>query len=163
MTLSPVIMTPSPDLDLTMSRIIKAPRAAVWAAWTDPRRFEQWWIPAPATCRVAAMDLRAGGAFETLMSEGGSAFSPHLDACFLAVDPAERIVFTNMLVGGWRPAPRGFITAVITLKDHPLGTEYGAYVMHKDGADRAKHEELGFHDGWGTVAAQLAALVERQA
>jgi uncharacterized protein YndB with AHSA1/START domain len=35
--------------------------------------------------------------------------------------------------------------------------------MHKDGADRARHEELGFYDGWGTVTAQLAALVEKAA
>ena len=32
--------------------------------------------------------------------------------------------------------------------------------MHKSGADRAMHEELGFYDGWGTVIGQLAALVE---
>jgi hypothetical protein len=34
--------------------------------------------------------------------------------------------------------------------------------MHKTNADRNMHEEMGFHDGWGTVAAQLADLVERQ-
>jgi hypothetical protein len=33
--------------------------------------------------------------------------------------------------------------------------------MHKSNADRNMHEELGFYDGWGTVAAQLATLVER--
>jgi uncharacterized protein YndB with AHSA1/START domain len=32
--------------------------------------------------------------------------------------------------------------------------------MHKNRADRDTHEKLGFHDGWGTVAAQLAQLVE---
>jgi uncharacterized protein YndB with AHSA1/START domain len=32
--------TPDPDLDLTMSRVIKARRADVWNAWTDRERFE---------------------------------------------------------------------------------------------------------------------------
>jgi uncharacterized protein YndB with AHSA1/START domain len=42
------------------------------------------------------------------------------------------------------------------------GTEYRAIVKHKDRAERDRHVELGFHDGWGTVTAQLATLVERQ-
>lgn len=151
----------NPELDLTISRIIKAPRSTVWRAWTDPTRFEQWWIPAPALCRVVAMDLKPGGAFVTQMSEDGEPFSPHLDACFLAVDDEERIVFTNALTGGWRPAEQPFVTAVITLRDHAEGTDYVARAMHKSQVDRDKHAELGFHDGWGTVIAQLARMVEK--
>jgi uncharacterized protein YndB with AHSA1/START domain len=94
------------------------------------------------------------------MSEGCGPFGPHLSACFLDIVPEERIVFTNALTGGWRPATNGFVTAVITLSDHPDGTVYRALAMHKNRADRDKHEELGFHDGWGTVAEQLAELVE---
>lgn len=156
-------MTPDvqPALDLTINRIIRAPRRAVWAAWTDPRRFEQWWIPAPTLCKVVAMDLRPGGAFVTEMSDDGEAFVPHLGGCFLAVDEGERIVFTNALLGGWRPAEKGFMTAIITLRDHPDGTDYAAHAMHKNPADRNMHAEMGFHDGWGTVIGQLAAMVER--
>jgi uncharacterized protein YndB with AHSA1/START domain len=88
-------------------------------------------------------------------------FAPHLNACFLAVDHRERIVFTNALTGGWRPAEEPFMTAIITLEDHPLGTNYLAHVMHKSNADRDMHEKMGFYDGWGTVAEQLAKLVER--
>lgn len=150
----------NPELDLTISRIIKAPRSAVWGAWANPASFEKWWIPAPTLCKVVAMELRPGGAFETRMSEAGGDFVPHLSGCFLAVDDRERIVFTNCLLEGWRPAEQAFITAIITMKDHPLGTDYAAHVMHRSNADRNKHVELGFHDGWGTVIAQLAALVE---
>lgn len=150
-----------PSRDLTISRVIKAPRASVWRAWTDPRSLEQWWVPAPARCRVETMELCPGGAFVTRLSESGGDFVPHLDACFLAVDELERIVFTNALTGGWRPAEEPFITAVITLSEHPDGTAYAAHVMHKSDADRKKHEDWGFFDGWGTVTAQLAELVER--
>lgn len=55
------------------------------------------------------------------------------------------------------------MTAVITMQDHPLGTEYVANVMHRNTADRNTHEELGFHDGWGTVTRQLAELTEHRA
>jgi uncharacterized protein YndB with AHSA1/START domain len=155
-----MIRSSNADLDLTLSRVIKAPRAAIWNAWTNPRSFEQWWIPAPAKCMVTAMDLRPGGAFAWQMSENGGDFAPHGNACFLAVDAHERIVFTDALVGGWRPSGQPFITAIITLKDHPEGTDYAAHVMHANKADRDRHEEMGFYDGWGTVVAQMAKLVE---
>lgn len=150
----------NPDLDLTIARIIKAPRSAVWRAWTDPASFARWWLPAPTQCRIAAMDVRPGGALVTLMSDDGDAFVPHLDACYLDIVAEERIVFTNALVGGWRPAEKGFMTAIVTLRDHPDGTDYAARVLHKNVADRDRHLEMGFHDGWGAVTAQLAALVE---
>jgi len=151
----------NPDLDLKISRIIKAPRAAVWSAWTTPSQFEQWWIPAPARCQVEQMDLIPGGAFITRMSENGGEFGPHVSGCFLAIDPMERIVFTNALLGGWRPAEKPFITAIITLRDHADGTDYAAHVMHRTSTERAKHDEMGFYDGWGTAIGQLAGLVER--
>lgn len=151
----------NPDLDLTLSRVIKAPRSTIWEAWTNPAQFEQWWVPAPARCKVVEMDLRPGGGFVTEISESGGEFQPHLNACFLALDQAERIVFTNALAAGWRPAEQPFMTAIITLRDHPLGTDYVAHVMHKNVADRKNHEDLGFFDGWGTVAEQLAKLVEQ--
>ena len=114
--------TQNNDFDLTTSRIIKAPRALVWSAWADPVSFAQWWIPAPIKCKVVAMDLRPGGSFVTEMSENGGPFMPHLTACFLNIAEAERIVFTNALVDGWRPAAAFYptpLTATITSRTIP--------------------------------------------
>lgn len=155
--------SPHPELDLTVSRVIRAPRSAVWSAWSDPVSFEQWWVPAPEVCRVRDMDLRPGGSFRTEISQDGIEFGPHITGCFLAVDELERIVFTDALVAGWRPAETAFLTAVITMKDHPDGTDYTATALHRSVADRDRHEQLGFYDGWGTVIRQLADLVESPA
>lgn len=146
--------------DLTITRVIRAPRQRVWNAWADPSKFEKWWIPAPLSCKVREMDLRPGGSFRTEMSEDGTAFAPHITGCFLAVDELEHIVFTDALVAGWRPADSPFITASFTFADHADGTLYTSTAMHRNQADRDKHEQLGFHDGWGTVIDQLAELVE---
>lgn len=156
-------MTADPARDLSVARLIKAPRTAIWNAWTDPASFEQWWVPAPDVCRVREMDLRPGGSFRTEISHGNGEFGPHVTGCFLAVDELERVVFTDALVADWRPAERSFVTAVIAMKDHPDGTEYTATAMHRSPADRDKHEQLGFRDGWSTVTRQLAELVESQA
>jgi uncharacterized protein YndB with AHSA1/START domain len=151
-----------PTLDLVVERVIRAPRDRVWAAWTEPANLERWWLPAPTACRVVRLELRPGGGFVTRMSEDGLEFVPHLDACFLDVQHGERIVFTNAIDSSWRPTTPAPIamTATTTFADHPDGTQYRAVVRHADPSARALHEELGFHDGWGTVTAQLAAVAE---
>ncbi|ADB30215.1 Activator of Hsp90 ATPase 1 family protein [Kribbella flavida DSM 17836] len=155
----------NPDLDLALERVIRAPREVIWRAWTDPARFAKWWIPAPAICQVERLEARPGGALVTSMSDDGITFVPQLDATFLVVEPLERLVYTNAIDSAWRPAdPEPFLmTAEITLADHPDGTDYRILVRHGDPATRARHEELGFADGWGTVLKQLAAAAESEA
>ena len=152
----------NPDLDLTLQRVIRAPRAVVWRAWTDPSQLEQWWVPAPAVAQVDRLEARPGGAFVTRISEDGVEFGPHMDASFLVVDDGERLVFTNAVDSRWRPTRPDPIAMVaeIVLRDHPDGTDYRVVVRHGDPAARARHEELGFFDGWGAVTGQLAAFVE---
>ncbi|WP_238173509.1 SRPBCC domain-containing protein [Kribbella speibonae] len=152
-----------PELDLLVERVIRAPRAAVWRAWTDPKRFEQWWVPAPAVCRVERLDVRPGGGLVTRLSEDGQEFGPHLDAVILVADELERIAFTNAVDSTWRPAdPQPIaVTADVFLGDHPDGTAYRMVARHGDPTSRKRHAELGFADGWGTVIEQLAVLVER--
>jgi uncharacterized protein YndB with AHSA1/START domain len=155
----------NPDLDLSIQRVIRAPRTAVWRAWTDPSSFERWWLPAPSVCRVERLEVRPGGALVTTMSDDGDEFAPHLDACFVVVEELERIVYTNVIDSGWRPANATpvAITAEITFGEHPEGTDYRTLVRHGDPTARARHEELGFQDGWGTTIEQLALVAEEQA
>jgi uncharacterized protein YndB with AHSA1/START domain len=152
-----------PDLDLTLERVIRAPRETVWRAWTDPSQLARWWVPAPSRCRVDRLEPRPGGAFVTRLSDDGAGFLPHTDACFLVVDEPERIVFTNAIDGTWRPAAPAPVamTAAIALEEHPEGTRYRVLVRHGDPEARARHEKLGFLEGWGSVADQLTALAER--
>jgi uncharacterized protein YndB with AHSA1/START domain len=153
-----------PSLDLRIDRVIQAPRARLWRAWTDPLALARWWLPAPTRCRVEQLDVVPGGAFVTSMSDDGVVFGPHLDACFVVVEHGERIVFTNALDSRWRPAAPAPVamTAEITFGDHPRGTHYRVVVRHADARARRRHERLGFADGWGAVTAQLAALTENQ-
>jgi uncharacterized protein YndB with AHSA1/START domain len=53
--------------DLIITRHVRAPRAALWRAWTDPELLKEWWCPKPWTTEVRAFDLRPGGAFYTFM------------------------------------------------------------------------------------------------
>jgi uncharacterized protein YndB with AHSA1/START domain len=86
------------ELDLGIDRLIRAPRKVVWDAWTDPDKLAQWWVPAPARCRVERLDVRGGGAFVTSMSDDGDVFVPHMDALFVQrtsewLDRADGLLF----------------------------------------------------------------------
>ena len=155
-------LTIDPELDLTLHRLIRAPRREVWRAWTEPSLLEQWWIPAPLLARVEVLDVSPGGGLVTAMSEDGRDYVPHMDCVFLLVEEGRRLVYTNAVTSSWRPArPQPVaMSAEISLDDHPDGTAYRIVVRHGDPADRARHEELGFLDGWGAVADALAKLVE---
>ncbi|GAB2576360.1 SRPBCC domain-containing protein [Kribbella endophytica] len=155
----------NPELDLVVERVIRAPRAVVWSAWTEPSRFARWWVPAPTVCRVDRLEVRPGGALVTRMSDDGETFVPHLDASFVVAEELERIVFTNTIDSSWRPTnPEPIaMTAEVTFADHADGTAYRIVVRHGDPASRKLHEEMGFADGWGSVTAQLAEVAESEA
>lgn len=155
---------PAETSELTISRFIKAPPAIVWKAWSTPEHLARWWIPAPIECKVIKLDLRPGGGFETRMREGGEAFQPHVEGCFLEVVPEARLIFTTVLTEGWQPVePWLALTAIMGFEAEGRGTRYSARVLHKSAADSRKHEEMGFFDGWGTAIDQLGALAERLA
>ena len=144
--------------DLVISRLVRAPRAKLWKAWTDPALLKEWWCPKPWTTEVRAFELRPGGAFYTFMKgpDGGTSDNP---GCFLEIVPQQKIVMTSMLTGGWRPAtPWLAMTAIVTMADESDGTRYVATVMHPDAATKERHEEMGFFQGWNTCIDQLESF-----
>jgi uncharacterized protein YndB with AHSA1/START domain len=157
------------ETELSISRRIAAPRAAVWAAWSEPGRLEEWFCPKPWRAEVRAFDLRPGGAFRTVMHGPEGERHDEGDGCFLEVVPQERIVFTSVLGEGFRPviaSNQGCdlpMTAIITLADDGAGTLYTARVLHANADDRRKHEEMGFEPGWGAAIAQLEEVARQLA
>ncbi|WP_428680221.1 SRPBCC family protein [Sphingopyxis sp.] len=152
----------STETELTISRLIKAPPAVVWNAWSVPENLAKWWIPAPIECRVDTLDLHPGGGFVTKMREDGGEWQAHVDGCFLEAVPERKLVFTTVLTEGWQPVePWLALTAILTFEPQDGGTLYAARVLHKSAEDSAKHDEMGFYEGWGTAIGQLARLVER--
>lgn len=151
-----------PELDLELVREVPVPPEAVFAAWTDPRSLEQWFAPRPYSITACEIDLRPGGGFRTAMSspEGEQLFDT--TGCILEVVPNERLVWTEALTTGYRPqhTPIPF-TAVLELQpDGSGGCRYRAIAIHQDPAGRAQHEEMGFHEGWGTVVDQMVEHIQ---
>jgi len=158
-----------PALDLVLTRVVDVPRSVVWSAWTVPDQLMQWFTPAPWRTVECEIDLVPGGAFRTVFRSPEGETFPSV-GCYLEVLAQERLTWTNVLGPGFRPAgkviagagePLGF-TATITLEDAGGGTRYTARVIHGNPADRARHAEMGFNDGWSKALDQLVEFARRR-
>ena len=69
----------------------------------------------------------------------------------------ERLVFTDALLPGYRPAEKSFMTGIVTMQAEGTGTRYIAMAIHNNLEAKKQHEEMGFHDGWATALDQLVA------
>lgn len=148
-----------PELDLVLERVVDVPRKLVWQAWTRPEHVKKWFAPAPWSIAECEIDLRPGGAFRSVMRSPEGELFPN-EGCYLEIVENQRLVFTDALTPGFRPAENPFFTAIITLADSGAGTRYTARALHKSPDDRKKHEEMGFAEGWGKCLDQLAALAK---
>lgn len=146
----------NPALDLMLERVVDVRPELVWRAWTEPAHLVKWFTPAPWSTVACEIDLRPGGIFSTTMrSPEGEVQAPGV-GCYLEVVKERRLVWTDALGPGYRPHGSAFMTAKILLAPHGThGTRYTAIAMHADEAARKRHEEMGFHFGWGKALEQL--------
>ena len=144
--------------ELSLSRLIDAPRTRVFRAWTDPQLLARWWGPHGMTTPLCEMQLWVGGLFRTVLRAPDGSEYPS-QGVFLEIVAPERIVFTDAFGPGWVPSARAFMTAAVTLEDLHGKTLYTARAWHWSAADRQAHEEMGFHRGWGESLDRLVALV----
>ena len=152
--------TPLTERELVLTRLIAAPRAKLYRAWTEPELLKQWFAPLPYTTPVAELDVRPGGSCLVVMRDPDGNDWPN-PGVYLDVVENERLIFTDAYVRAWEPSNKPFMTAIVTFADEDGGTRYTARVLHWTVADREEHERMGFHQGWGQCADQLAALVAK--
>ncbi len=143
--------------ELVLTRLIDAPRDKVWRCWTEPDLLVKWFAPRPWETASASLDLRPGGSnLITMRNPDGEEFPSR--GVYLEVVPNEKLVFTDAYTDAWTPAETPFFTAVITFEDEGDKTRYTARALHWKEEDRAAHEKMGFHEGWGQCAEQLEEI-----
>ena len=145
-----------PNTDLSFTRRLSAPRRLIWACWTQAEHIPHFFVPRPHAVTAVDIDLKVGGRFNTTFLVEGRAVANR--GVYLEVVPETRLVFTDAYTEGWKPAPDPFMTAILILADAPEGgTLYTAIARHRSPESRKTHADMGFFDGWGTVATQLDA------
>lgn len=152
--------TPASDRELVLTRLIDAPRDKLFRAWTEPELMKQWFTPRPWTTPVIEVDLRPGGSNLIVMRGPDGTEFPNRGV-YLEIVKNERLVFTDAYTKAWEPSEKPFFTGIITFEDEGGKTRYTARALHWTVADREAHEKMGFHEGWGLCADQLAELAAR--
>jgi uncharacterized protein YndB with AHSA1/START domain len=152
--------TPTSDRELTLTRLIDAPREKVYRAWTEAELLKQWFAPLPWTTPAATLDVRPGGS-NTIVMRGPDGNEFPNSGVYLEVVKNERLVFTDAYTKAWEPSQKPFMTVILTFEDAGGKTRYTARVRHWSVADREAHEKMGFHQGWGQCAEQLAAVAAK--
>jgi uncharacterized protein YndB with AHSA1/START domain len=141
---------------LSVERLIDAPPEVVWQVWTE--RTEEWFCPKPWRVAIHAQELRAGGKSAMTM-HGPDGEEMPMEGVFLEVVPGKRIVSTDAFKAGWEPQGP-FMVAITEFIEEGGKTRYRATARHWTAEAKQQHEAMGFTDGWGKVAEQLAELAE---
>lgn len=146
--------------ELSIERIIDAPVAAVWRAWTE--HGEEWLCPKPWRAEIVTQELRPGGRSE-MVFHGPEGEAQPLTGIYLAVEPERLVVATDAVTPDWQPAGP-FMVRLDRFEDLGDGrTLYTAIARHWTQEARDGHEAMGFEAGWGASADQLAAVAKRLA
>jgi uncharacterized protein YndB with AHSA1/START domain len=81
------------ERELVITRVIDAPRALVFKAWTQPEQVARWWGPKGYTTISCQMDIRPGGAYRVCM-RSPQGVDHWKQGVYREIAPPERIVFT---------------------------------------------------------------------
>ncbi|MEM8883338.1 MAG: SRPBCC domain-containing protein [Planctomycetota bacterium] len=145
------------DGNLIVTRIYDAPREAVFEAWVETSKVEQWWGCAQTTAVRSEIEPRVGGKYNHLMTLEGVGDVPSVSV-LVAFDPPERIAFES-------PSPAGpDATMTVTVEFTDLGdgrtqvrlTHAGIPDMRVDG-DIELREII--RTGWTAAFGKLAEFL----
>lgn len=149
----------NPVRELMIERLIDAPPAALWRAYTE--HLNEWFCPPPWRAEVVEMDLRAGGRATITMHGPNGEVMPN-DGVYLEVVPERRIVFTDAFTGDWNPAGP-FMVGIFEFEPEGDKTRFRGRARHWSDEALEQHKAMGFEQGWGVMADQLAAVAKRLA
>jgi uncharacterized protein YndB with AHSA1/START domain len=145
--------------ELSITRLIAAPPAKVWEVMAE--RQEEWWCPAPWRVEVDAQDHRPGGVRNMTMYGPDGEVMPQ-NGIYLAYEPGRRFASTDAVVGDLEPSGP-FMIGIWEIEPEGQGTRYTARARHWSEEAMQQHAAMGFTEGWGACAAQLAEICEREA
>lgn len=154
-----VEVEPRDARELAIGRLIDVPAEKLYRCWTDAALIPKWFCPKPWVAHVLEMDVRPGGV-QRLEMRGPDGEGHPSGGVYLELVPGRKLVFTSAFSGGWRPNPNELMfVGEVTFEPQADGrTLYVARAGHWDAETARRHAEMGFHEGWGLCAEQMAEL-----
>ena len=151
------ITTPT-DVEVTMTRDFRAPRALVWKAITEAEHLQEWMLGPPGwTMPVCEIDLRPGGAWHFVWRKTDGE-EMGMRGEYREIDPPDRLVHTESWGEGW---PETLVTQVLTERDGVTTLAATIHYPSKEERDRAL--ATGMADGAAMSYDRLDGLVRAMA
>lgn len=138
----------------TTRRVVDAPRALVFEAFTKCEHLERWIGPSSVTMVSCESDLRAGGRYRFVFRapDGNEVgFSGE----FREVTPPERVVRTFV----FEPIPDAAALETLELEEHDGRTTIKTTTVHKTVENRDGHVQSGLDKGMAEGYARLDELL----
>lgn len=137
---------------LTLKRLIRADREAVFRALTVPEEMARWSAPEGMTLSRVEVDLKVGGRFRLRMHEAeGATFNAF--GTYLEIDPPRRLRYT----WSWEEPEHDVGETVITIELHDRDGATELTMVHElfpSAEAMAEHEQ-----GWTSCLDRLEALL----
>jgi uncharacterized protein YndB with AHSA1/START domain len=150
--------SPSAPREVTLTRLIDAPRERVFKAWTDAKQMAQWWGPKHFTNPLCEVDARPGGVMRIDMQAPDGVVYP-MDGVFHEVVPPERLVFTSRAFDS--KSDKTLIKALntVTFVDEGGKTKLTVEARIVELAPEFGAAAAGMQQGWSQSLERLQALV----
>ncbi len=146
--------SPAPEVALRLTRRLKAPREAVFDAWTRPEALARWFGPEGVNARKVEVDLRPGGHYSLEMHQTDGGIMP-LSGVYREVRPPERLVFTWV----WGQGGMAGVETVVTIELAEADGETELTLVHEG---LPSEEFRGHHEmGWTGSFNCLEELLEQ--
>jgi len=147
----PSVTFGSEDRGMTIVRVFDATRERIWAEWTEPERFADWYGGAASEVAASSvsMDVRAGGGWRATMFAGPERHEIGWEDGYVEVfEPSLLMLTVTDTPGGEK---RDLLTVVLT----DLGGGRTEMLFRQRGWMTPKQYEAA-GQGWGTFFERMA-------
>lgn len=142
------------------SRVLDAPRALVFAVWTDPKHLAKWWGPNGFTTTTHSHEFRTGGVWRFIM-HGPDGRDYQNRITYDEIVPPERIVYHH---GGADDVEPVQFKTTVTFEDLGGKTRLTLHAVFPSAEECARViKEYGADKGMVETLARLADYVAMQA
>ena len=141
------------DREVIITRTVKASRALVFHAWTDPVHLERWYGPNGFVTRTISMDFRVGGLWKFTMTGPDGTVFPNV-VVYKEITPVERIVHDhgeredNVMFEATITFIENDGGTLVTMRSLFLTKEARDLVVEKYGAIEGGHQTLARLDAY---------------
>ena len=144
-----------PEFELKLERVIDAPVARVWDAWSKPEQVSKWFAPKPLSLEIAKLDFRSGGTFQMSMVWPDGKQRHDFGGTYVEVVQGKKIVWTGEFPGD----PKDNIRTEVVFTDLGEKTKLNVIQNFAVLTDVNRGPTQGANQGWGMTLDQLEAFV----